>query len=92
MAKDFLDEVIDEMNDLHLKEVQRLHDAVEKRERMPMIMTPAIVLKTLHRVALEHKLTGEELMRMLGTRELTAEEALAMKDLASQLEQQDKNN
>ena len=55
-------------------------------------MTPAMVLKTLHRVALEHKLTGEELMRMLGTRELSAEEALAMKDLASQLEQQDKNN
>lgn len=91
MAKDFLDEVIDELNELHLQEVQRLHDAVEKRERIPLIMTPAMVMKAVHRVAMEHKLTGEELMRMLGARELSAGEAVAMQELVSQLEDREES-
>lgn len=89
MAKDFMDEVIDELNELHLQEVQRLHDAVEKRERLPLIMTPAVVMKAIHKVAVEHKLTGEELMWMMGTRELSAGEAVAMQELVSQLEKKE---
>lgn len=86
MAKEFIDELIDGLNALHLSEVQRLHDAVENRERLPLILTPAVVMKTVHRVAMQHQMTGEELMQLLGSRELSAAEAIAMKELASQLE------
>ena len=46
MAKGFLEELNEELNALMLSEVERLREAVEKKERPPVIMTPAKVLKT----------------------------------------------
>lgn len=89
MAKDFLEEMMDELNELHLQEVQRLHDAVENRERPPFIMTPAAIMRTMYRVALNHKITGDELLQVMGSQPLSAEEAMVLTKAAFQLEEEE---
>ena len=88
MAKDFLEELKDELNDMLLVEVQRLHDAVEKGERLPMIMTPAAVMRKVHQVAVNHQLTGDELMQILGSQELSGKEAALLAETAAVLDEE----
>ena len=87
MAKDFLEELNEELNALLLSEVERLREAAEKKERLPLIMTPALVMRTVHRVAMNHNITGEELLQMMGTQELSAKDAAAVREAAARLSQ-----
>ena len=88
MAKGFYEELLDELNELMLSEVQRVHDAVDKRERPPLAMKPSTVMKTVRQVAAHHKITGEELMGIFGAEELSAEDAIAVAKAAKQLQEQ----
>lgn len=88
MAKGFLEELNEELNALMLSEVERLREAVEKKERPPVIMTPAKVLKTVHRITMAHNITGDELMSLLAAQDLTGEYATVVADTAARLGQE----
>lgn len=89
MAKDFLEELNEELNTLMLSELERLREAVEKKERPPVIMTPAMVMRTVHRVAMAHNVTGDELMSLLAAQDLTGEYAAAVADTAARIDQKE---
>lgn len=88
MAKEFLEELNEELNALLLSEVERLREAVEKKERPPLIMTPALVMRKVHQVAMAHNVTGDELMTMLGAQELTGEYAATVAETAARLDRE----
>lgn len=89
MAKQFLEELLDELNDLNLEEMQRLHAAVENRERPPLVMKPSVVMKRVFQVAKKHQITSEELMMILGSHEASPGYVASVIDAASQLPQED---
>lgn len=84
MAKEFLDELIEELNKLKDSEAERVYAAIEARKFPPIPLTPLTVMKTVNRVAMNHKVTAEELQSLLGSQfvnEPSAEELKVVRDL-----------
>ena len=86
MAKDFLDEVIDALNELRLAEAQRVYDAVKNKELPPLTMKPSTVMKTVYRVARAHQITGEELLGTLGMTDHTGPQMVQLQQTADDLD------
>ena len=47
MEKEFIDEMIDALNELRLSEAQRVYDAVKNRERPPLTMKPSVIMQKI---------------------------------------------
>ena len=82
MAKDFFEELHEALLELKDAEAERLSIAIEARKFPPIPMLPHTVLKTVIRVAAKHKITEEELLSVLGLREMTASDRQLLKELS----------
>ena len=70
MKKDFLDELMEELQKLKAKEIS-----------IPMPVAPHEVFKTIERVAKNHNLSANELESMMGLRDVTKADLDLIRDI-----------
>lgn len=84
MAKDFLDELHEELLKLKDDEAERVYQAIENRRFPPIPLLPHTVLKTVIRVAKDHQMTADELSAVLGMRDVTPADLQLIEDLSKE--------
>ena len=86
MAKTFLDELIVELLKLQAEDVDKARTAIENGEHVPAPASPKTIFHTVNRVAVEHQVTAEEMISLLGLRgnDITAADIELVEELSNQ--------
>ena len=70
MAKEILEELLDELRQLKQDELEKVSKALEEKKLPPLPMKPHTVLKKINEVVRNHQLTPEEYAYLLETQQV----------------------